>query len=120
MRRNSLFGFGRDLVSVWLGAALLLSVLAPISLRGQTGYGTILGRVTDQSGAVVPGATVTSRNEDTNVSNVTQANGDGEYVFPNLIPGAYEVTVSQKGFNLRSEEHTSELQSLRHLVCRLL
>ena len=105
MRRNPLFRFRRDLVSVWLGAALLLSVLAPISLRGQTGYGTILGRVTDNSGAVVPGATVTSRNEDTNVSNVTQANGDGEYVFPNLIPGTYEVTVSQKGFSLFNVSH---------------
>src|ERR1017187_640586 len=100
MRRDPLFRFRRDLVSVWLGAALLLSVLAPISLHGQTGFGTILGRVTDHSGAVVPGAAITLRNEATNVSNVTQANGDGDYVFPNLIPGAYEATVKQQGFNL--------------------
>ena len=105
MRRNSLFRFRRDLVGVWLGAALLLFVLAPVTLRGQTGYGTILGRVTDNSGAVVPGATVTLRNEATNVSNVTQTNGAGEYVFPNLIPGAYEVTVSQKGFELFTVSH---------------
>jgi hypothetical protein len=60
----------------------------------------ILGRVTDHSGAVVPGATVTLRNEATNVSNATQANGAGEYVFPNLIPGTYELTATQKGFDL--------------------
>ncbi len=105
MRRNPLFLFRRDWVGAWLGAALLLSVLVPVSLRAQTGLGTILGRVTDHSGAVVPGATVTSRNEDTNVSSVTQANGAGDYVFPNLIPGNYEVTVKQQGFNLFTVSH---------------
>ncbi len=105
MRKNPLFRFRRDLVSVWLGAALLLSVLAPVTLRGQTGFGTILGRVTDNSGAVVPGATVTSRNEATNVSSVTQANGAGEYVFPNLTPGVYEVTVTEQGFELFTVSH---------------
>jgi hypothetical protein len=105
MRRNPLFRFRSDLVSVWLGAALLLVVLAPVTLPGQTGYGTILGRVTDQSGAVVPNAKVTLRNEATNVSNVTQTNGAGEYVFPNLIPGAYAATVSQQGFNLFTVSH---------------
>ena len=105
MRRNASYGFRRDFVSVWLGAALLLSVLAPVTLLGQNGYGTILGRVTDKSGAVVPGATVTLRNEATNISNVNQANGAGEYVFPNLIPGAYELTVKQQGFNLFMISH---------------
>src|SRR5579871_1457661 len=100
MRRNSLFRFRRDLVGVWLGAALLLFVLAPVALRGQTGYGSILGRVRDPSGAVVSGVTVTSRNEATNVSNVMRTNGDGEYVFPNLITGVYEVTIRQEGFEL--------------------
>ena len=105
MRRNPLFLFRRDLVGAWLGAALLLSILAPVSLRAQTGKGTILGRVTDHSGAVVPGATVTSRNEATDVASSTQANGDGEYVFPNLIPGPYEITVKQQGFELFTVSH---------------
>lgn len=105
MRRDSLFQCRRDLVSVGLGAVLLLSVLAPLTLRAQTGYGTILGRVTDNSGAVVPGATVTLRNEATNVSSVTQSNGDGEYVFANLIPATYELTVSQRGFELFTVSH---------------
>jgi len=105
MRRDPLYGFRKDLASVWLGAALLLSLLAPVTLHGQTGYGTILGRVTDNSGAVVPEATVTLRNEATSVSSVAKSNGDGEYVFPNVMPGLYEVTVSQRGFDLFTVSH---------------
>ena len=63
MRRNMFSGFRKDLAGVRLGAALLLLVLAPFSLPGQTGYGSILGSVTDSSGAVVAGVTVTLRNE---------------------------------------------------------
>jgi hypothetical protein len=111
MRRNPLFRFRRDLISAWLGAALLLVVFAPVTLRAQTGFGTILGRVTDNSGAVVPIAKITLRNEATNVSNVTEANGDGEYVFPNLIPGAYEITVSKQGFKLFTVSHIELLVS---------
>ena len=109
MRRNSFSRFRRDLVSVWLGAALLLFVLAPVALRGQTGYGSILGRVTDPSGAVVSAVTVTLRNEATNVSNVTPTNGDGEYVFPNVVPGRYEVTIRQEGFEQFEVSHVELL-----------
>ena len=111
MRRDPLFRFLGDLVSVWLGAALLLVVLAPVTLRGQAGYGTILGRVTDNSGAVVPGAKVTLRNEATNILAATESNGAGEYVFPNLIPGAYELTVNQQGFSLFTVSHIELLVS---------
>src|ERR1035438_1950566 len=105
MRRNLFSRFRKDLVGVWLGAALLLFALAPVTLRGQTGYGSILGSVTDPSGAVVAGVTVTLRNEATNVSKVMQTNGDGEYVFPNVIPGVYEVTIRQEGFELFDVSH---------------
>src|SRR5579885_598915 len=105
MRRNSLFRFRRDFVAVWLGAALLLFALAPVALHGQSGYGSILGRVTDPSGAVVSGVTVMLRNEATNVSSVMATNRDGEYVFPNVIPGVYEVTVRQESFEVFNVSH---------------
>lgn len=107
--KNGLFGLRRDLVGILVGAALLLSVLAPINLRGQAGYGDILGRVSDNSGAVVPGATVTVRNEATNVSNTVVSTGSGDYTFTNLIPGTYQVTVTQKGFNQFVVNHISLL-----------
>lgn len=75
-----------------------LGLLGPMVACAQSGRGTILGRVTDQSGEVVPNASVTVRNEGTNVSMVRKTNSDGEYAFSNLIPGTYEVTVQQTGF----------------------
>lgn len=77
-----------------LGLALLLFAFAPLSLCGQAGLGTILGRVTDKSGAVVPSAQVTLRNEATAVSFKTQTNSVGDYLFTNLIPGSYQIRVT--------------------------
>ncbi len=84
------------ILSIAATATVMFLTLLP--LPAQTGWGTILGRVTDQSGAVVPKAQVTLRNEGTNVSVAAKTNVDGEYVFSNVIPGTYEVTVRQPGF----------------------
>jgi hypothetical protein len=83
--------------------ALLFS--APRPLHSQTGWGTILGRVTDQSGAVVPGAQVSLRNEVTNVASVSQTNVAGDYTFSNVIPNPYQITVAAKGFQLYVIRH---------------
>jgi hypothetical protein len=60
--------------------------------------GTILGRITDPSGAAIPGATVTVTNEKTNVSASTVSGADGAYNVPFLIPGPYRVEVEVPGF----------------------
>lgn len=65
---------------------------------GQEFRGTILGRITDPSGAVVPGATVTVTNEETNVAVETRSNQDGNYNVPFLIPGRYKVSAGSPGF----------------------
>jgi hypothetical protein len=75
---------------------LLLSLLAPVS--GQEFKGTILGRITDASGAVVPGAKITLTNQDTNVAADVQSNAEGNYVAPFLLPGRYNVSVVAAGF----------------------
>lgn len=77
---------------------LVLAFFTGVPSFAQSGLSTVLGTVTDQSGAVVRGATVTIRNDGTNISVVQKTNADGEYVFPNLIPGTYTVTVQQSGF----------------------
>ena len=59
---------------------------------------TITGTVTDASGAVVAGATVTLTDVDTNVAIKTTTNGDGDYVAPGLTVDTYTVTFSKAGF----------------------
>ena len=68
------------------------------TLVAQTFRGTILGTVTDQSGAVVAGATVKVKNTNTGLERTTQTGSDGSYSVPELPTGTYSVTVSQTGF----------------------
>src|SRR5213594_1893766 len=60
--------------------------------------GTILGRITDASGAIVPGATIQVRNIDTNAAVRTTSNDSGNYQVPFLLPGNYAVLVEHGGF----------------------
>ena len=60
--------------------------------------GSIGGRVTDPSGAVVPGASVVVRNLATGVQQSTETNRGGLYQFPVIMPGNYSITASFKGF----------------------
>jgi len=74
-------------------------LLAPISsLWGQAFTGTISGIVTDPNAAAVPNATVRARNESTNDARTATTTGEGLYVFSQLPPGSYEVTVEMQGF----------------------
>ena len=77
---------------------LAFVVLAATSLIAQTFRGTILGTVTDPSGAVVAGAKVTAKNVNTGLERTTQTSADGSYSIPELPIGTYTVTVSQSGF----------------------
>ena len=60
--------------------------------------GSISGRTTDPSGAVVPGALVVARNLDTGVKQSAQTSHTGAYRFPALTPGNYSVTATHDGF----------------------
>src|SRR5437588_11920659 len=73
--------------------------IASAALLAQTGGGaTLVGTVTDSSGAVVAGAKVTVVNTGTNFVTETTTNADGAYYVPYLIPGDYRVTVTSTGF----------------------
>ncbi len=75
-----------------------LVLLFATALVAQTFRGTILGTVTDASGAVVSGATVTVHNTNTGVDRATRTSADGSYTVSELQVGTYSVTVSQSGF----------------------
>jgi len=72
--------------------------LTGATLLAQTFRGTILGTITDASGAVVPGATVKVHNLNTGLDRSTQTSADGSYSVAELPIGTYTVTVSQSGF----------------------
>src|SRR5579875_4052095 len=77
----------------------LVTIVGPLVLLGQTSTsGTVVGTITDPSGAVVPNASVQLVNTQTNAVLNTQTNSAGEYTFPNVAPGNYKITVSAAGF----------------------
>ncbi|MGA6958542.1 MAG: TonB-dependent receptor [Candidatus Acidiferrales bacterium] len=76
----------------------LLTMLGAGPAAAQTFRGSILGTVTDASGAAVIGATVTIHNVATGIDRITQTNVDGSYLVPELQIGSYDVTVEMNGF----------------------
>ena len=75
----------------------------------QTFRGTILGTVTDPTGALVAGATVKVRNTGTGLERtVTTTSADGSYSIPELPIGTYSVTVTQTGFQTFGHERVSK------------
>jgi hypothetical protein len=77
-------------------SALLLVLLTPV-LFGQA-VTSLTGVVTDPSGAVVPGATITIVNTQTGVQRENTSNGEGRYSFPSVLPGTYNLTAKKTGF----------------------
>ncbi|MGJ5818311.1 carboxypeptidase regulatory-like domain-containing protein [Paludibaculum fermentans] len=75
---------------------LLISALLPLS--AQDPRGTILGRVVDGTGAVVPNAEVRATNDNTGVAVSGKTNNSGNYVLPYLITGNYTITCELTGF----------------------
>ncbi len=76
----------------------LFIVLAPSQGNSQTFRGTILGSVVDATGAAIPGATVTIKNQGTGQTRTTTTGDAGTYTVPELPVGLYAVTVSKEGF----------------------
>src|SRR4051812_28287210 len=79
-------------------AALLLVALAAAPAFAQLDRGQISGFVKDQTGGVVPGATVTLNQTQTQIQRTTVTDANGYYVFPAVSPGVYEVSVELEGF----------------------
>ncbi|MGP8252458.1 MAG: carboxypeptidase regulatory-like domain-containing protein [Terracidiphilus sp.] len=69
---------------------------------GQIASTSLRGTVKDSSGAVVPAATVTATNQASGVAYHTQTNNAGFYVFPDLVPAHYLVTLTAKGFGAQA------------------
>jgi len=83
--------------ALWIACLLLAAVPG----RAQTAAtGAITGIVTDPSGAVIAGATITVTSQNTGATWTAMSSGRGTYVVPLLPPGAYRLDVSQAGFKI--------------------
>ncbi len=88
----------RTCIPVVLIALLIAAVGMFSPASAQQTYGTIVGVVTDETGAVIPGASVTAMNVDTNIVTSAETNQSGDYRVLNLLPGTYDLTVETTGF----------------------
>jgi hypothetical protein len=85
----------------FLLAALFVLFAAPAFAQ----EATIVGTVTDPSGAAVPNAAIVITNTDTGVTRNLPTNGDGQYVAPDLIIGHYNVRVAANGFKASEQKN---------------
>ncbi len=76
--------------------AFLLAALLTAAAFGQSGTGTVKGTLADESGAIIPAATVTITGS--SGARTAQTQADGTYSFSNLAPGQYTVSLSYPGF----------------------
>jgi hypothetical protein len=77
---------------------LLTFIAGDLRALAQSTTGTISGTVVDQQQAVIPAASVTVRNLNTNATRTANTDSDGAFRFPGLAVGTYELTVEQTGF----------------------
>lgn len=93
MRDNGWAGWMTLVAAAVLAAGLSLGAWAQTA-----GTGQIVGRVTDPSGSVIPGAQATIVNTQTGAERHAESNAVGAYAVPLLPPGTYRVSVSARGF----------------------
>src|SRR5882672_8833224 len=95
---NSILKMARAGKAINVLGATVGVLLFSLSLFSQGNFGRILGTVTDQSGGVISGATVTVLDTQRGVARTLTTDEAGEYNAPTLIPGAYTVRAEAKGF----------------------
>src|ERR1700753_3415673 len=88
----------RRALAVAIFAAIAWVLLLPNTSFAQIDTGSIVGQVSDPSGAGIPGATITLKNEASGVTRTVNSNGDGEYQFAAVIPGTYSVQAEATNF----------------------
>src|SRR5215218_10475390 len=77
---------------------LALISLVSIAFSQTTGTATVVGNLSDNTGAIVPGAAIEIVNIETQFSSQSVTNSEGAYYVPNLSPGTYRLTIQAPGF----------------------
>jgi hypothetical protein len=78
--------------------AATIALAAALACFGQGNTGSINGEIQDPGGAAIAGANITLTNTGTNEARTTQSSANGEYVFANVVPATYSITVESSGF----------------------
>ena len=99
--------------------ALAITVLSVQGLHAQGLTGQISGNLTDATGGVLPGVTVIIRNVGTGLTRETVTGPDGRFVFPDLLAGTFDLTVTMQGFKTY-EQKGIELASTERLGLRTI
>src|SRR5688572_25286187 len=86
------------LLSACVAAALVAGVGTPAFAQGGTTASSIIGTVSDPSGAVIPGASVTVKNNATQTQYTATTNDQGGFTILSVDPGIYTMTVTLMGF----------------------
>src|SRR5207244_11449488 len=79
-------------------ALLLMAAASSEPARAQVTFGSVVGNVTDATGAAVPGAIVKITEMQTNESRTVQTNESGGYTISTVPPGTYQVEIAKTGF----------------------
>jgi hypothetical protein len=102
---------------IWAGAfSIWLLALACTPVRAQVLFGSVVGAVTDASGAAVPGATVKITNVQTSNQRTAQTDNSGTYTISTVPAGVYLVNISKEGFQNFS---ASNVQVIANNVIRV-
>lgn len=99
---------------------LLLALIMTASIAAQNFQARLVGTITDQADAAIPGATVTVTNVGTNQSFTSVTNEQGAFVIANLTPAMYQVAVTANGFKKATRENVQlEVEQVQRLDFRL-
>src|SRR5499427_192765 len=85
-----------------LAASILLSVVLTTKTFAQSSNATVSGTVSDATGAVLPGVTITATNNATGIVTTALSNDSGVYNFASLLPGVYKISGELPGFQIQT------------------
>ena len=108
MKRGDRAARAAVILSCLATSLIFMGYEAPVA-SAQVLYGSIVGTVTDQTGAVVPKAGVTVTNASTGLSRQVTTDAAGYYSIPNLLEGTYDLSVSASGFKPLTQKSVNVL-----------
>lgn len=96
--------YGRLRLALTMVAVIALAGLSVRFANAQGGFGSLVGTITDPTGAVIPGANVVLTNIGTNEARKAQSNAAGDYRFVDLLPANYRLEIEVSGFKRLTRE----------------